>query len=237
MNLFLLDEDPQIAASLQADIHVVKMILETLQMICTALKFSHVPYVWPFQLYKSTHINHPCSQWIRFSSNNYNWALTHGIALCHEYTRRYEKTHKCQEYYNFILQLPSPHFPEFAMNDFKHHNKLSYHSIPLNSKFAVIAISDDVFPECSRFDDAHNLLAVDTYLSYYVLKMKTLKRTMKWHRSETPPIKIQQKIYTMYSSSISVFGMKNQLKLKQREKRVHELNSSFFSSSKKIKTN
>ena len=36
MNIFYLDEDPEVAAILQYNKHVVKMILESAQMLCTA---------------------------------------------------------------------------------------------------------------------------------------------------------------------------------------------------------
>ena len=36
MNIFYLDRDPKIAAQLACDKHVVKMILESAQMLCTA---------------------------------------------------------------------------------------------------------------------------------------------------------------------------------------------------------
>jgi hypothetical protein len=36
MNIFYLDEDPEVAAIVQYNKHVVKMILESAQMLCTA---------------------------------------------------------------------------------------------------------------------------------------------------------------------------------------------------------
>ena len=36
MNIFLLDKDPKIAAQYHCDKHVVKMILESAQMLCSA---------------------------------------------------------------------------------------------------------------------------------------------------------------------------------------------------------
>ena len=43
--------------------------------------------------YKSTHVNHPCTLWVRDSKENFNWTIQHGIALCDEYSFRYGKTH------------------------------------------------------------------------------------------------------------------------------------------------
>jgi hypothetical protein len=87
MNIFILDTDPVIAAQMQCDKHVVKMILETAQLLCSVFPDGKAPY-------KKTHINHPCSKWTRESSCNYMWLLDHGNALVNEYTFRYDKVHK-----------------------------------------------------------------------------------------------------------------------------------------------
>lgn len=193
MNLFFLHQDPRIAASLQADVHVIKMIVETLQMICTALRLSYSPFVWPFDLYKETHTNHPSTKWIRSNIANYSWALQHGIALCKEYTKRYDKIHKCQQYYDHISNMPLPYFNGVHVGDFDQ-NKIAFKSLPLNCNFAAIAIADDIFSQCSEFDAEGNLLAVETYVSYYTYKMKNMKRKMRWNRCDTPPIELSQMI-------------------------------------------
>ena len=92
MNIFVLDKDPKKSARMLCDQHVVKMILESAQMLCTANNQtgSKAPY-------KSTHINHQCNVWVRESIGNYNWLLAHAQELCKEYTRRYNKIHKTQK--------------------------------------------------------------------------------------------------------------------------------------------
>jgi hypothetical protein len=90
MNIFVLDYDPVKAAQMQCDKHVVKMPLETAQVLCTAFPKGKAPY-------KLTHFNHPCSIWCRESRENYNWLIEHGLALCDEYTYRYGKNHKSRE--------------------------------------------------------------------------------------------------------------------------------------------
>ena len=90
MNIFVLDYNPTRAAKMQCDKHVVKMALETAQLLCTAFPGGTAPY-------KLTHFNHPCAIWCRESLKNYNWLIDHGIALCDEYQHRYGKTHKSKE--------------------------------------------------------------------------------------------------------------------------------------------
>jgi hypothetical protein len=90
MNVFVLDYDPVRAAQMQCDKHVVKMPLETAQLLCTAFPKGKAPY-------KLTHFNYPCSIWCRESKENYTWLIEHGLALCDEYTYRYGKNHKPRE--------------------------------------------------------------------------------------------------------------------------------------------
>ena len=62
MNIFYLDKDPVKAAQVQYNKHVVKMILESAQMLCTA----HHVYGDPDSVpYKQAHLNHPSTIWTR----------------------------------------------------------------------------------------------------------------------------------------------------------------------------
>lgn len=90
MNIFVVDEDPQQAARDLCDKHVVKMPLESAQMLCTVLVELGVAGV----PYRPSHLNHPCTRWAAATRSNFDWLVTHGRALCNEYTRRYGKDHK-----------------------------------------------------------------------------------------------------------------------------------------------
>ena len=98
MNIFYLHEDPRKAAEYQYNKHVVKMILESAHMLCTAHHHygngDNVPY-------KKAHYNHPSTIWVRDNIENYAWLYRHMLALGEEYTKRYGKTHltitKCKE--------------------------------------------------------------------------------------------------------------------------------------------
>ena len=91
MNIFVLHPMPDIAARMQCDRHVVKMTLETAQMLSTAINElgGQAPY-------KSAHVNHPCSVWARETLSNFEWLWEHGINLAQEYTARYGKVHKSE---------------------------------------------------------------------------------------------------------------------------------------------
>ena len=104
MNIFVLDECPIQSAQMQCDKHIVKMPLETAQMLCSVWhrygEGDKVPY-------REVHKNHPCTLWTGDSMDNYNWLWLHGMELCFEYTRRYNKIHKCQQVI-MDLSYPSP---------------------------------------------------------------------------------------------------------------------------------
>jgi hypothetical protein len=98
MNIFVLDKNPYVAAQLHNDKHVVKMILETAQMLCSVhhmINIDDEKYRESIP-YKLAHKNHPCSVWARECLENYNWLCDLGIALGKEYRHRYgmDKYHK-----------------------------------------------------------------------------------------------------------------------------------------------
>ena len=93
MNIFVLHKNPDTAAKMMLDKHVVKMPTESMQMICTIMDLHG--FETPM---KPVMLNHPCTIWARESSNNFQWLVDHCLALCKEYTVRYGKKHKVEEY-------------------------------------------------------------------------------------------------------------------------------------------
>ena len=80
------------SAKSQDNYRVVKMALESTQMLCSALNQLAGEQVTP---YRTTHKNHPSTKWVRASSANFEALVEHTIALLEEYTERFGKTHKC----------------------------------------------------------------------------------------------------------------------------------------------
>jgi hypothetical protein len=111
VNIFFLDECPYEAARMQVDKHVVKMIVETAQILSTNHRILDgdekgvLPDGRQENFYKATHRNHPSTVWARQSIQNYNWVVDHLHGLLQEYTHRYKKTHKTQRLF-FDLQSP-----------------------------------------------------------------------------------------------------------------------------------
>lgn len=92
MNLFILDRDPVVAAEMNCDKHVCKIIIESAQMLCLAFWANGKEA----EYYAKTHMNNHVSKWVRETRANYEWTIEHGLALCAEYTKRYDKVHRCQ---------------------------------------------------------------------------------------------------------------------------------------------
>ena len=128
MNIFVLDKNPAKAAEYHCNKHVVKMILEAGQMLCTAhwlhlFKNYYKGEITDFKRVKDlkawltddnnthplerpawglTHHRHPCTAWTNESYDNYVWHWKLGVALCQEYTKRYKKHHKAEPIFDWL---------------------------------------------------------------------------------------------------------------------------------------
>jgi hypothetical protein len=109
MNIFVLDWDVKKCAMYHNDKHVVKMILETAQLLCGVHHITEIPT--ESVPYKLSHKNHPCSIWARESMDNYLWLCELGMELCAEYTFRYSKRHKSQQVIEWCI-VNHPNIPE-----------------------------------------------------------------------------------------------------------------------------
>lgn len=114
MNIFVSDNDPRVAAANLDDKRVVKMVLETAQLLSTAIQLNggEGPY-------KSTHTKHPSTIWTAQSKGNFRWLLYHGISLGIEYNYRFKKSHKS---YEAILDISDrgliKHIPDGELTQF-----------------------------------------------------------------------------------------------------------------------
>lgn len=144
MNIFYLHKNPWTCAEMHCDKHVVKMVLETAQLLCSA--YEEAPY-------RRTHFNHPCAKWARTSRQNYLWLCELGIALCEEYTHRYNKEHKSQRIIEWCID-------NIWMLDFNHE------------------IQTPV-PQCMP-DQCKSHDSVKAYRSYYHLKRGIMASDMKF---------------------------------------------------------
>lgn len=159
MNIFCLDESPEISAQYHCDKHVVKMIVESAQMLSTAHRVID-SIDESSTLYKIAHRNHPSTKWTMESDANYHWHYRLFAALCNEYTHRYGKIH---------------------MTDSKLRDKLGQIpvNIPLAMKRSPFALAMNSNPECMN-----PLNPIQSYRSFY--KTKKDKFKMVWTKRNPP---------------------------------------------------
>lgn len=177
MNIFVVDHDPIVAAQNLCDKHVVKMIVESAQMLSTAhrvldgtpytdssskrkiKRWRHPDDITDQKLCKAVMVNHPCTVWTVQSTHNYSWLYVHGLALCAEYTFRYGKVHSMQTLYNDFLSK----VPIALIKNFK--NALTPYAQAMPDKYRN---SED---------------AILAYRNYYINEKN---KFAKWTRREVP---------------------------------------------------
>jgi hypothetical protein len=176
MNIFYIHDNPVIAAQAMTDKHVVKMILESAQLLSTAhryldgqeyiqlsksgarlKKWNHPDPHTDATLYKSTHLNHPSGVWVRQSAENYMWLYKHFIALSEEYYQRYGKRHASELLLSGLLSKAPNNIPNIRRT-------------PM-----LVAITD------TQWHVPNNPL--QSYRNYYVgEKLNTPKDTERYYR-------------------------------------------------------
>lgn len=114
MNIFVLDSNPRLAAQYHCDSHVVKMVLESAQLLSTV---HHKCGTWCPPMYKPTHQQHPCSLWLMESQANYIWCWQLLDALCVEYTFRYGRLHATSQLVDILANMPVS-LPDVGLTQF-----------------------------------------------------------------------------------------------------------------------
>ena len=180
MNIFYLDHDPELAAQYHCDKHVVKMILESAQLLSTAhrvldgvmvqgkryvagslparyrnVKQWRLDNEFDSVYYSASHVNHPSAVWVRTSHYHYNWLHNLFGHLLTEYTFRYGKTHKCEALYEPLKRWPN--------------------NIPL--------VDFEQPPQCMPDDSKNILSSVIAYRNYYKIHKASFA---KWSVRPTP---------------------------------------------------
>jgi len=94
MNIFMLDSNMDKCVQYHCDKHIVKMPLETTQMVCT-ISHKVAPLSGLSPPYLPVHAKHPCTLWGGMNKRNFTWLWWFGVALCAEYEYRYGRKHAC----------------------------------------------------------------------------------------------------------------------------------------------
>ena len=174
MNLFLLHLKRRANARKHCNRHVVKMVLETTQVLWTAVWMSGTDMTrFKMTPYRKTHMWHPTSIWVRESPKNWAYALAFGLQLCKEYTRRYHKRHKCEAHLLYLRRIG--YFPPAETREIKKpRGDMGNGCTPF-----PLAMPD----ECVVTRPDGSVDPVQSYLKYYDTKSaewKTKGRPMTW---------------------------------------------------------
>lgn len=180
MNIFVLHEDPKIAAQMHCDKHIPKMIVEHAQMLAAAYyhtigvsrkkqfpenqeKINDLFRGWPRKRedgsewhYSVSHVNHPCTVWTRASIENFNWLVECTDELCEEFKRRWNGEPSIKKIINWIRQNP-PKLPSLGLTPFA-----------------------QAMPDCYKGSNA-----VESYRKYYAYKTTYMK--IIWKKLDNSP--------------------------------------------------
>lgn len=163
MNIFITNSDPAEAVKDLDDKRLVKMVLETAQLLSNACH--HYLGEGP---YKKTHWNHPCSKILREDYLTLNWVCWYFWHIYREYIHRFNKTHKCAQYLDIFTEAETKAYDLYV----EEHGGEPNHSFP-------------IFPNCTNYKDYIDVF--DAYRRHLIDKWTAQEKPPKW-TNRNPPI-------------------------------------------------
>jgi len=157
MNIFVLDYDVKKCVEYHCDKHVVKMILESAQMMCTVAR--EVTEDKIYVPYKTTHLNHPCTKWARESRQNFLWLMDLFNELHEEWQYRFNHDTDHLSYYKLqevdwelvLEQLPNIGLTQFAQampEEYRNDDAvIAYRNYYINDKAGLLTYTQRSKPE------------------------------------------------------------------------------------------
>lgn len=157
MNIFVLDDDPAKCVAQYCDAHVVKMLLETTQILCGVHHRRNKPFDG---IYKASHLCHPCVVWADATFGNYRWTVELLEALHGEFEYRRGKEHSAKHLFDHLKRRP-----------------------PVELLRAYEGLQPFVFVGP---DECEAPTVIGSYRALYRQKAMTFKRPMRWTKREVP---------------------------------------------------
>jgi hypothetical protein len=150
VNIFVLSEDPKEAVISLGDRHVVKMVLETAQILSSASHLNGKTIG-----YKPTHLHHPCVKWAAETLHNFLWLAEYGVYLAEEYHHRYNKTHKSKQVIwnlakngNIAIKLDKTPFAQAMPEQYKQEDAVkAYREYYMAEKFHLFQWTNREMPD------------------------------------------------------------------------------------------
>ena len=162
MNLFILSLIQKEIAQYMMDKHVSKILLEAVQMLCSAKRVLNPEDEINDRIYKLAHKNHPVTIWCRKSKENFIWTLDLIEELHNEW--RYRYGHPETKYHKSYLVA-----------------QILRENIPCDDSFDVKGLTRFALamPEQYKTDDP-----VESYRNYYMSEEKQKIATWKKRREK-----------------------------------------------------
>ncbi len=196
MNIFVTDDCPVQSARNLPDKHIVKMPLETCQMLSIIYsdwyygvgklyKQDGTPYATKHGAFR----NHPCTQWAAANQYNLAWLIMHGLALCDEYHARYGKIHTCQDVIHQAVRIYNACF-----------------DYPVSQSYYKVGLFTRAMPEYLKYDTT--ITTIQAYKAY--LNTKPWLATNYLRIPSRKPSFITTMTQTPNKSDLPVYDFSNQ---------------------------
>lgn len=219
MQEFVLCSNPEIAAALHCDDHVVSQIKEVVQILYTALLWAGFPCEGPVTMADGALAGplapiwkHPCVYWCMACKAHMDWTIRLGLALCHEKRERFGTDHAYLPHLHHLrnhvdtVSETGVGFPNTCVGadvwingcvpEDKREEYLARIALaqpPDGCLFGVVAMDE----EFRHIDPDGMINCVQSYRKYYSHKAKNQMR-MRWHRELTPPFQINTAFQFFY---------------------------------------
>lgn len=164
MNLFILSLIQKEVAEYMMDKHISKIILEAVQMLCSAKRLlDPEDEVTNAKIYKLAHKNHPVTIWCRKSKANFVWTLDLIEEMHIEWRFRYNHpSTKFHQSYQIAMLLKE--------------------SIPADEKFEIVGLTPFALAMPDKYKTAD---PVESYRNYYMSEEK--QRFATWEKNRKKP--------------------------------------------------
>jgi len=161
MNIFAVNACPERSARDLPDKLLVKMVLETAQILSTVHRLHDGDgFADRMGFYKKTHPKHPSVAWAGECVANYDWLARHLSALCLEYSVRYYRTHKVES--------------SMLMNDLV---RFRPQGIPAGTEITKLPVC---MPDEFKVDDEEAVFPVLSYRQYLTRGKSYVRDSSAW---------------------------------------------------------
>lgn len=168
MNIFVLDENPFVSATMIDCVRLPKMITESAQMMAQALRNhgatdEQMPLTKSGTAYKGGYKHHPSTKWVSMNRSNFTWLCHHAMGMLDEQYSRFGTVHSCH----------NPIYHMSAMSDMIPDGELTPFALAMPDEFrpkhSTVTLPCDV--DRYKVTHASGKDAVQSYRAYYMSKV------------------------------------------------------------------